>query len=94
MRKLSSIILTSLLLFLVLSGCHSRHDETTDKAVFNYILACGPGESIDSCNAVCAERWGSTVTSANLQNLNTCTSACSTNCNIVSLYLQYSALNK
>lgn len=94
MRKLSSIILFFLLLSTVVLGCHARHDETSDRAFFNYILACGPGGTIDSCNANCAATYGSTVTAANMQYLNTCTSACSTNCNILTLYLQYSALNK
>ncbi|RHX93359.1 hypothetical protein DLM76_14870 [Leptospira yasudae] len=94
MKKLFSILISLLLLSTVFVGCNSRKDETTDKAIFNYILACGPGGTIESCNAGCAATYGNTVTTTNLQSLNTCTSSCSTNCNVLTLYLQYSSLNK
>ncbi|MDV6234908.1 hypothetical protein CH379_004595 [Leptospira ellisii] len=94
MRKFASILLCTLLLSALTVGCHSRKDETTDKAILNYMLSCGPGGTIESCNAVCADRYGATATSANFQALNSCTSACTTNCNIVSLFLTYSSLNK
>ncbi|EMO24643.1 hypothetical protein LEP1GSC170_4646, partial [Leptospira interrogans serovar Bataviae str. HAI135] len=43
------------------------------------MLSCGPGGTIDSCNAACGATYGETATNANLQALNTCTSNCSNN---------------
>ncbi|TGK35597.1 hypothetical protein EHQ12_07265 [Leptospira gomenensis] len=94
MRKFAFILLCIFLLSALFLGCNSRKDETTDKAILNYMLSCGPGGTIESCNASCSDRYGATVTSANLQALNSCTSACATNCNLVSLFLTYSSLNK
>ncbi|EMJ96053.1 hypothetical protein [Leptospira alstonii] len=94
MRKLFSVLLFSFFFFIVLSDCSPRKDETKEKAILNYILYCGPGGTIDSCNAACGATYGETATNANLQSLTSCTSACSTNCNVLNLFLQFSNLNK
>ncbi|EQA63438.1 MULTISPECIES: hypothetical protein [Leptospira] len=94
MRKLSSILLFLFFVFVLMTDCSSRKDETKEKALFNYILYCGPGGTIDSCNAACGETYGTNVTNANLQALTSCTSACTTNCNVLGLYLQLSNLNR
>ncbi|AVQ12473.1 Putative lipoprotein [Leptospira santarosai] len=94
MRKLSSILLFLFFCFVLMAGCSSRKDETKEKAIFNYILYCGPGGTIDSCNAACGATYGTNATNANLQALTSCTSACTTNCNVLGLYLQLSNLNR
>ncbi|PTM50110.1 hypothetical protein CLV95_101196 [Leptospira borgpetersenii serovar Javanica] len=67
MRKLSSILLFLSFFFVLM--CNSRKDETKEKALFNYILYCGPGGTIDSCNAACGATYGTNATNANLQAL-------------------------
>ncbi|XDD51712.1 hypothetical protein AB3N59_08290 [Leptospira sp. WS92.C1] len=93
MRKLSSIILFSFLLLIAFEGCSSRKDETKEKAFLSYVLSCGPGGTVDSCNAGCASTYGA-PTAENFQALNACTSACSSNCNLLTLFLQFSSYNK
>ncbi|ASV09847.1 hypothetical protein B2G50_17675 [Leptospira interrogans serovar Canicola] len=94
MRKLFSILLLSFFIFIVMSNCNARKDTTKEKAIINYMLSCGPGGTIDSCNAACGATYGETVTNANLQALNTCTSNCSNNCNVLNLLIQFNNLNK
>lgn len=89
--KLLQLLVITILLF-SMGNCKSRKDETREKAILTYLVAC-KGGSLSACNSDCAPSCGiastDAITPEKLPCVSSCQSSCSTNCSGFSILFTF-----